>query len=392
VKVLHVIDVYPPAKFYTGPPQQVHRLARELRAADVDVRVVTTNANGPDTIDLPTGRWVDFEGVPVFYGRRLPGTNKISWSAWRTIVREAAHTDLIHATGLFSWTNLAVAARARRVGVPVVVSPRGSLDPEALAFSPGKKAWFFRLGGSRALEEAAAFHVTSQMEREYVEAFVPGARTGLIPNGVIVPTDADLARWTSVPAAAPTLLFLGRIHPKKNVIPLVRAWASVAPRHPRAKLVLAGPDDHGHRAEVERTIAALGVDQSVRLAGFVLGEDLSRLLATSIGLVLPSQTENFGNVVAEALAYRVPVIASTGTPWGGLRERDCGWWAEPSVEGLERAIDEALSLDSATRIAKGERGRRWMIDEFSWATVARAMIDFYDDVVSHPREHALRHE
>jgi glycosyltransferase involved in cell wall biosynthesis len=143
---------------------------------------------------------------------------------------------------------------------------------------------------------------------------------------------------------------------------------------------------------VEQTIAALGVTGSVQLAGFVGGEDLSRLLATSVCLVLPSQTENFGNVIAEALAHRVPVIASTGTPWGGLRDHDCGSWVEPSVDGLARAIDRALSLGGEARMAAGERGRRWMVEEFSWASVARAMTDFYDDVVSRrraPREHPL---
>ena len=211
---------------------------------------------------------------------------------------------------------------------------------------------------------------------------VPGARIEIVPNGVIVPTDDELTRWTSVPTGGPTVLFVGRIHPKKNVIPLVKAWASVVPRYPDARLVLAGPDDHGHRAEVERTIAALAVARSVRLAGFVGGEDLSRLLATSVCLVLPSRTENFGNVVAEALAHRVPVIASTGTPWGGLREHDCGWWVEPSVDGMARAIAEALSIEPTTRVAMGERGRRWMTEAFSWTAFARRMADFYRDVVA----------
>jgi glycosyltransferase involved in cell wall biosynthesis len=120
----------------------------------------------------------------------------------------------------------------------------------------------------------------------------------------------------------------------------------------------------------------------VRLAGLLGGEELSRLLATSSCLVLPSLTENFGNVVAEALAHRVPVIASTGTPWSGLRDRDCGWWIEPTIEGLTAALDEALASDPAVRVAKGERGRRWMIEEFSWPSVARRMADFYLDVVS----------
>jgi glycosyltransferase involved in cell wall biosynthesis len=353
-----------------------------LRASDLDLRIITTNADGPSTIDGPTGRWIEFEGVPVYRGRRIPGSSHLSWEAWRAVIRESANADLIHVTGIFSWMNLVAAAASRRRGVPVVVSPRGSLDPDALAFSPRKKAWYFRLGGSRALEEAAAFHVTSTMERGYVEALVPGARTGLVPNGVVVPSQGDLERWALGPAAERTVLYLGRVHPKKNVMALVRAWSSVVARHPAAKLVIAGPDDHGHRAEVEWLIAAERLEPSVRLAGRVTGEDKNKLLARAYCLILPSKTENFGNVVAEALAHRVPVIASTGTPWGGLRDRDCGWWIDPTVDGLARAMDDALALDAETRIAKGERGRRWMIEEFSWAKVAREMTDFYDGVVS----------
>jgi glycosyltransferase involved in cell wall biosynthesis len=202
---------------------------------------------------------------------------------------------------------------------------------------------------------------------------------------VVVPSSEDLARWGSVPAAAPTVLFLGRIHAVKNVIPLVRAWASVATRHADARLVLAGPDDHGHRADVERVIAAERLEASVKLVGRVVGEDKNELLTGARCLVLPSQTENFGNVVAEALSRRVPVIASTGTPWRGLREHDCGWWIEPSVEGLARAIDEALTLSPEARTAMGERGRAWMVEEFSWPQVARGMTEFYDDVVSNRR-------
>ena len=271
MRVLHLIGAYAPADFPTGPPQQLHRLARGLRAGGVDVRVITTNRNGAGTLDVAAGRWIEYEGVPVYYGRRIPRTGDLSWDAWRAIAREAGAATLIHVTGIFSWMNLAVAATARRRGIPVVVSPRGSLDPGALAFSAAKKAWYFRLGGSRALEEAAAFHVTSERERAYVEALLPGSQFGIVPNGVLVPSDEELARWAGVPATAPTLLFLGRIHAVKNVIPLVRAWASVASRHPGAKLVLAGPDDHGHRAEVERVIAAERLGASVRLAGRVVG-------------------------------------------------------------------------------------------------------------------------
>ena len=107
------------------------------------------------------------------------------------------------------------------------------------------------------------------------------------------------------------------------------------------------------------------------------GESLSRLLAPARCVVLPSVTENFGMVVTEALVHRVPVIASTGTPWSELRERGCGFWVPPTVERLADAMDAALRLSPAERAAMGERGRRWMIEEFSWSAVARRMAELY---------------
>jgi glycosyltransferase involved in cell wall biosynthesis len=223
------------------------------------------------------------------------------------------------------------------------------------------------------------------MERAHVVSFVPGAVTGLVQNGVEVPSDDELARWAGGPSGEATVLYLGRVHPKKNVIPLVRAWALVTRRHPNARLVIAGPDDHGHRAEVERAIADDTLEASVSLPGRVVGEDKHRLIARAACLVLPSVTENFGNVVAEALAHRVPAIASTGTPWSGLRDHACGWWLPPTIDELAGAIDCALSIDEAKRAAMGARGRSWMMEEFTWPTVARAMRDLYDLAVSNRR-------
>lgn len=380
MRVLHLTKAYAPAEFPTGTPQ-VHSLVRELRAGGVDVRVVTTNGNGANTLDVAAGQWTQHETVPVYYGRRIPRTVDLSWDTWRTFEREAAAADLIHVRGMFSWINLAAAAAGRRRGVPVVVSPRGMLNPGALAFSRWKKASYFRFGGTRALEEAAGFHVTSDEERAHVHALLPGALIGVVPHGVAVPTEDDLTVWAGRPSA-PTVVFVGRIHPIKNVIPLVRAFALLAPGHPDARLVLAGPDDHGHTAEVARVIAELGLGRSVELPGYVGGESLSRLLAPARCLVLPSVTENFGNVIAEALAHRIPVIASTGTPWRGLREHDCGSWVDPTVESLAAAMGEALSLTPAAVTERGERGRRWMIASHSWPLLALRMADFYRQVIA----------
>ena len=239
MRVLHLLRAYAPAVFPTGTPQ-AHRLARELRAGGIDVRVVTTNGNGARSLDVAVSRWTEHESVPVYYGRRIPRIADLSWDTWRAFDREAGNADVIHVRGMFTWMNLAAAAAGRRRGVPVVVSPRGMLNPEALAFSRWKKALYFRFGGSRALDEAAGFHVTSEDERAHVQALLPRATIGVVPHGVDVPTDAELVSWAGRPAD-PTVVFVGRIHPIKNVIPLVRAFALVLPRHLRSEALPGRP-------------------------------------------------------------------------------------------------------------------------------------------------------
>ncbi|HZN54603.1 MAG TPA: glycosyltransferase [Candidatus Polarisedimenticolaceae bacterium] len=378
MRILHVVQCYPPTTFATGPPQQVHALSRALREDGVDVRVVTTDYDGPRRLDVPTGRWTEHEGVPVFYGRRFAGTEDLSWQAWRSMRDEARAADLVHTTNAVSWTLFATAAASRRARRPFVISPRGSLDPAALAFSRRKKRVFLALGARRALAHAWV-HATSELEAGYVRALVPSARIGIVPNGVVVP---DLPSARPGPRGPRTILFLGRIHPKKNVLTLVRAWRAVAPRHPDARLLIAGPDDGGHRAEVVRAIADARLDGSVVLEDAVFGEAKRDLFARAACLVFPSRTENFGNVVAEALSHGLPVVASTGTPWAGLRSHDSGWWVDPTDEALASALDEVLSSPDEVLAARGERGRRWMIEEFRWPAVARRMRDFYLEVVA----------
>jgi glycosyltransferase involved in cell wall biosynthesis len=373
MKIVHVTGAYPPTSFSTGPPQQVHALAKALRQLGVDVRVVTTNFNGPGVLDVPTDRWMTHEDVPVFYGRRLPGTPDVSLGTWRALRASLGGASAVHVTGIFGWLTVAVDLGSGRV--PVIISPRGSLDPDALAYGAGKKQLFLRLGGRRALRRAAAIHVTSEMERRHVETLLPGALTATVPNGVVVPA-ATRTR------TAADVLFLGRIHAKKNVVALVRAWARIAGHHPASRLILAGPDDRGHRAEVERVAASEGVAGTVEFPGFVVGEAKESLFARAACLVLPSHTENFGNVVAESLARGVPVVASTGTPWSGVIDRECGAWVEPKVDAMAAALGAMLHLTARERAAMGERGRRWMIEEFSWASVASRMRSLYLDVVS----------
>jgi glycosyltransferase involved in cell wall biosynthesis len=381
MNVLHVSTFYAPTRAITGPPAALHRLCQELVRQGVRVRVVATNTNGRTKLDLPANRWTEFEGVPVYYGNRWGWNGDLSPAMRREIWRGTRKADLSHVTAIFSWQILSAAGACRRFGVPLVVSPRGSFAPEALAWRSWKKGPFMALGGGRALRTTSAFHATTTEEQADVQALFPGARVGCVPNGVDVPDEAHLEAWRRG-AEGEQVLFLGRLHPHKNLDLLIRAWKQVAERRPQASLVIAGPEDlGGFEKDLRALVEGLGLDARVRFVGRKEGDEKSMLLARSRVLVLPSKSENFGNVVVEALAHGTPVIASRGTPWSETVARGCGWWVEAEEQALAGAIEDALRKGPDGLAAMGAAGRRWMIESYSWPAVAERMAQFYEQVI-----------
>jgi len=314
MRILHVIPSYPPTRAFTGPPAAVHRLCQELIGLGVDVRVVTTNTDGRRKLSVPTNRWTEFEGVPVYYGNRWGWNRDVSPAMRSCIWRETGEADLVHVTSIYGWPLLSASEVCLRGGVPLVVSPRGSFAAEALAWRAWRKRLFMVLGGRRALRTVSAFHAATAAEEGHIRALYPDTRVGQVPNGVELPDKEQLAAWKEA-AKEEFLLYLGRFHPHKNVDLLLRAMAQVVPRLPGASLVLAGPDFEGIEKDLRALAQGLGLGAHVRFVGRKDAEEKSVLLAQARALVLPAKSESFGNVVVEALAHGTPVITSRGTPW-----------------------------------------------------------------------------
>jgi glycosyltransferase involved in cell wall biosynthesis len=384
LKVLHIIPSYCPTKAHTGPPLAVHKLCRALREIGVEVRVATTDSDGRGRVTAKTSSWIELEGVPVYYGRRWGWSGDFSPRLAGCIGHEVCEADIVHVTAVFSWPLLVTAPLCGLIGVPLINSPRGSLDKAALDIASRKKALFLSIGGERALKTVAGFHATSEMERNHILGRYPSALVGIVPNGVdMVPEDRLRALRQS--EDKPFLLYLGRLHPKKNLPLLLKAWARLTLKHGEVSLCLAGPNEGRHEAELRKLCEEMHISKTVTFAGAVEGPKKDTLLANARALVLPSRTENFGNVVAEALAHGTPVIASTGTPWEGLISNECGWWVRPEETELAEAMNEALSMSKQELDLMGMEGREWMRKEYSWATMAGRMAAFYQSILSGSR-------
>jgi glycosyltransferase involved in cell wall biosynthesis len=171
------------------------------------------------------------------------------------------------------------------------------------------------------------------------------------------------------------MLFLSRLHPKKGVLELIEAWSSVRPN--RWRLVVAGPDEGSYRRTVERRLDALGVRGSVELIGEIDDASKSQLYESVDVFVLPTHSENFGIVVAEALAHGVPVITTTGAPWRELETHNAGWWIELTPTALAAAIRSATEVSDEDRRAMGLRGKALVESRYGWENAACHTVNVY---------------
>ncbi len=219
-------------------------------------------------------------------------------------------------------------------------------------------------------------HSTSSEEARESRARFPRAEVVVVPNGVRIPeqTAHDLGTGTI------RLLYLGRLDPIKGIENLFAACHRLAAgSHLKWSLTIAGGGEARYAANLRRLIGEFGLSAQVAMIGEVGSEAKTRLFERADVVVVPSHTENFGMVVAEALAHGVPVVASTETPWKRLEETGSGLWVDNAPDSLAAAI-ETISRMSLPEM--GARGRAWMQREFSWERRATEMADTYSGLIN----------
>jgi glycosyltransferase involved in cell wall biosynthesis len=250
------------------------------------------------------------------------------------------------------------------------------LTPWALRHHRWKKRLAWHTYQKWVLRQAALFHVTSQEEVDALRNLGLDQPAAVIPNGVPLP---ELPQAEAQQSTQKQALFLSRLHPKKGLPMLLKAWAKVRPEGWCLNLV--GPSENGHRAELEAQARRLGLEDQVHFVGPVSDDEKWDVYRRADLFVLPTHSENFGIVVTEALAAGIPVLTTTGAPWGDLQTHDCGWWVEPDVDALADALADAVARGPEARAAMGRRGRRLVQARYSWEGVAAQMRDAYQWVL-----------
>lgn len=350
---------------YGGPAYSVSRLGRALADAGADVGLWA-----------PDGSAVRSDVVPVNEGQGVDRLSRLD-GPLQTALETFGEVDVFHDSGLWWSHNHAISRHAQQAGKPVVVSTRGMLAPWAMRHKYWRKKAAWQLYQRRDLMRATAIHATSAEEAGHVAALNLGHTATLIPNGADLPTDTPSPE-TAARTGPRKAVFLGRLHPVKGLPLALEAWKNVRPDD--WVFEIAGPDEDGYRAVLQDQITRLALEDCVRLIGAVDGNAKTGLLGAADLFVLPSHSESFGMVVAEALAHGLPVLTTKAVPWPDLERIDCGWRVPVSVQGLADGLSMATTLSDEARIAMGVRGHDLVRTQYSWESVAMRFLDLYASV------------
>jgi len=320
-----------------GPSNALYWLATGLAKAGYRVRVVATNRC--QKIDaVKVNEWKRLNDFEVVYAT----LDRYD----RYLTQELPKCDVMIANGVCRISNFLFNKKALRMGKRLVLSPRGELFDSAI-FHKGKVYGLLKCATFSLMKMAygrkVLYHATSLEEEESIKKYMgKSARIKLIPNYMILPKKVD-----AMPNNEPYLLYVGRLNHIKNIDIIISGLTKSASfMNSSLKFKIAGEKKGECYESLAAQVQSAGLSNKVEFLGMVTGEEKDKLYAGAKCLLLMSKSENFGNVIVEALSQGTPVIASKGTPWQQLDDKGAGWWIDAEPKLVAETVDELLSFDN----------------------------------------------
>lgn len=366
---MKVIQIIPYLRLESsGPTQSVPGMCRGLQNAGCGI---TLHSDGP----APNREF----GCPTFFHKTkaFPHPKFLRSPEFLKQLKEECQTaNVVHNNNLWTMFNVYPLWAIKNTKCKHVLQPRGTLSAWALNNSKWKKRVFGWLFQYAVMRKADMWIATCEEEYQDIRRLGYKQPVAILPNGVDLPmTEEELSAVTV--RERRRMHFLSRIHPTKNVELLLRCWAKLEPIFADWDLSIVGPDKNNPYADEMKQLAkALGC-QRVTFEGELNGVVKFKFIAESECFILPTHSENFGMVVAEALSCKTPVICSYGAPWAGLNEHQCGWWIPKTEDAFEKTMRQAMSMSREELTEMGKRGREWMARDFSWDGIGAKMKAVY---------------
>ncbi|MDE6150612.1 MAG: glycosyltransferase [Prevotella sp.] len=333
----------------------------------VELHVVTHREDNP----------LELENCTVHY---IPkNNNPFSQRGKKKFMRllDDIHPDVFHTNCCWLPMSARMAIWAKRLGYKVVYTPHGMLEPWIMQRHYWTKKFpALLLFQKKGIEIADIVHSTADSEKQNLMQLGWNREITVIPNCVQVEAIAVKESWRR----NKEILFLSRVHVKKGINFLIEAVACLKDKLHGYSINIAGEGDDRYIGELKSLAGRLGVADMVHFIGGVYGDRKWELLRSADLFVLPTHSENFGIVVAEALACGTPVITTKGTPWHELEVYSCGWWTEIGTDATVEALRRFLQCSDVQLMEMGRNGRNLIEEKYSTKKVAEEMTELYKNI------------
>lgn len=370
MKIFFPLEVFYPSQA-GGPANSIYWLTKNLSDFDIESIIVTTDKGLQE--DVAVNKWVNLDFGKAIYVKTL----RYNFPLRQTFVSLAnfKNSDVVHISSIFFPSAFITAFAARLLKMKIVISPRGELDKDALEHSKFKKKpilWLIK----KFINSYPIFHSTCNEESQYIkDIFGENVKIQQIPNFIELPN--EVKRKDSK-----YILFIGRFHPKKAIDNLIKAISICQPFiESEFVLKIAGTGKPEFESKLRKLVHDLDLENKVKFVGQVEGIDKQKLYADAYFTIMPSHTENFGNVVLESLCQSTPVIASYGTPWKVLEEEKIGFWIDNSPKNIAKTLETILNLDSLEYKKMRCRSRKFVKANFDVKTNIHKWVEVYKNLL-----------
>jgi glycosyltransferase involved in cell wall biosynthesis len=386
LKILHIVPTYIPAWRYGGPIRSVHGLCKALVNMGHEVDVYTTNVNGPDKTDVPVGIPVLLDGVKIFYFEvNLFHRIYFSFELRKHLIETIKNYDLVHLHSVFLWPTYFAAKLSRKNSIPFIISPRGMLVWDLIVRKSFiRKLIWILLFERKNMLRASCFHVTSELEAKELKKiwFVSSKKITEIPNAIskvhLHLNNQEIKEYeTRLKKIGSYILYVGRLNWKKGIDRLIKSMTHID----NINLIIAGNDEENYTQVIEKLIIKYELENRIIIWGEVNEQQRTYLMQNAKLFVLASYSENFGNVILEALFEKclVGLTKDVGL-YKNIIEADAGIPLSNSPEKIAEEISFALSSEERLKIL-GFNGYKLVTEKFSWDSVAKEMTKTYESLL-----------
>ena len=383
MKVINVVENLDDT--YGGPSKSIPYMCKHLNDFGIQTEILSITFDIDERNSIVSKYKLIWKRFSYSFFRKIRYSNELRNYLEKTLEKDKE--IILHVHNLWNYVPYVTYKMAKKYNVPLVVSIRGSLYKWSLQQGVVRKKIAWLLFQKKVLQRASCIHVTAISEMKAVRNLGITTPIAVVENGVQIDEfsqvkDSVISKnRLKLNPKFKYMLFLSRIHPKKGLHLLVNSWLKLIDVHPDWRLLVVGPC--GDKKYLDQIISLLknhDKEDRVIFTGMLYDQDRIDAFESSELFILPSYTENFGIVIAEALAAGIPVITTRETPWQVIQEFSAGWYVEVNQLEIDKALKEALNLNENKLASMGSQGLK-LIEQYKWEGKAKKMMSIYNAIL-----------